>query len=108
MRTNSRGSGRRLDANTSTHQAGGSPNRNRRGTLRSNSPLRRCLPCRVTGVIVLLERPFSPPLDQRKIQTQTDRPRVERPHGARVALHLLAVPCLLVVEKRIAPATLGV
>ena len=44
----------------------------------------------VTRSIVLLERPFSPPLDQRKIQTQTDRPRVERPHDACVAFHLIA------------------
>ena len=71
------------------------------GTLFSDS---RRLPRH--RAIVFLERPFPPSLDQRKIQTQTDWPRVERPHDARVALHLLAVPCLLVVEKRIAPAAL--
>src|SRR5207244_5830192 len=46
-------------------------------------------------------RPIAPSAKEREVQTQPDRPRIERAHRAGVTLELRPVTLALVVEKRV-------
>src|SRR2546430_9029865 len=48
-----------------------------------------------------LRRPLAPRAEEREVQTQSDRPRIERAHRAGVAVELWPVALALVVEKSV-------